>query len=211
VATTAVPSLTGQQSVDGVLVPLGSTVLLTAQSTSLAHGIWQVNSGAWTRVDDMAASSYVLRGTLCVVTSGTTNANTIWQATSASGWVGVNANSWTKIGSVATTLTPVAGNGIAITGSAPSQNFAVQVAPAVSVGTGTALDPVVSQPRGISVTSAGVAVDPVEKCGEVDQLVHDLFRYGKVEHRIEPARREAQRHRTDCKSCGAQGCWGSGG
>ncbi|AON96986.1 virion structural protein [Mycobacterium phage Tonenili] len=97
VATTAVASTSGQQSIDGVLTPVGSVVLLTAQSSSVANGLWQVASGAWTRVGDMAAGSYFLRGTVVVVTSGANHGNSIWQQTNSSGIVGTNANNWTKI------------------------------------------------------------------------------------------------------------------
>lgn len=97
VAATAVASPSGQQSVDGVLAPLGAVVLLTAQSSSVNNGLWIVASGAWTRVSDMTAGSYFVRGTVVVVTSGAANANTVWQETNASGVVATNANNWTKI------------------------------------------------------------------------------------------------------------------
>lgn len=159
VATTAVPSLSGQQSVDGVVMPLGSTVLLTAQSSSVLNGIWTVNSNAWTRVTDMASGSYLLRGTIVVVSSGTTNANTLWQATSTSGVVDTAVNNWAKIGTVGSAYVATGGNGIAVTGSAPNQTFSVQPSPAVTVGSGTSSDPYVQQSSGISVSTSGVAVD----------------------------------------------------
>ncbi|QAY10034.1 hypothetical protein PBI_FLABSLAB_240 [Mycobacterium phage Flabslab] len=97
VATSAVASTSGQQSIDGVLTPVGSIVLLTAQSSSVANGLWQVASGSWSRVTDMTAGSYFLKGTVVVVTSGANNANSIWQQTNNSGVVGTNANNWSKI------------------------------------------------------------------------------------------------------------------
>lgn len=101
VATSAVATPSGQQSVDGVLAPLGSVVLLTAQASSVNNGLWTVNSGAWTRVTDMATSAYFVRGTVAVVnatgTAGSNNNNTIWQETNNSGIVGTNANNWSKI------------------------------------------------------------------------------------------------------------------
>lgn len=97
VASTAVASTAGQQSIDGTLAPLGAVVLLTAQSSSVNNGLWIVASGSWTRVTDMAAGNYFVRGTVVVVTGGVNNANTIWQQTSNSGLVGTNANNWAKI------------------------------------------------------------------------------------------------------------------
>lgn len=158
-ATSSVNSLNGQQSVDGVIMPLGSIVLLTAQTSSVLNGLWQVNSSAWTRVTDMASGSYLVRGTLVVVSSGTANANTLWQVTSASGVVDTAANNWLKVGNVGNTYTPTAGNGITITGTTPTQTFTVKPSPTVNVGTGSGSDPVRAQSQGITVSSTGVSVD----------------------------------------------------
>jgi len=97
VASTSVASTSGQQSIDGTLAPLGAVVLLTAQPSSNNNGLWIVASGSWTRVTDMAAGNYFVRGTIVVVIGGVNNANTIWQQTSNSGIVGTNANNWAKI------------------------------------------------------------------------------------------------------------------
>lgn len=97
VATSAIASTSGQQAVDGTLAPLGSIVLLTAQSSSVNNGLWQVNSGAWTRVTDMNTGAYFVRGTVVVITSGANHASTIWQQTNSSGVTGTNANNWSKI------------------------------------------------------------------------------------------------------------------
>jgi len=97
VAAVNVVSLNGAQSVDGVLVPIGAVVLLTAQTSSVNNGLYTVNSGAWTRTVDMAAGDYFLRGTSVVVQSGSANANTIWQQTNNTGIVATAANNWSKI------------------------------------------------------------------------------------------------------------------
>ncbi|QDH91869.1 hypothetical protein SEA_PHRAPPUCCINO_194 [Mycobacterium phage Phrappuccino] len=131
VATSAIASLSGAQSVDGALATAGTLVLLTAQPSSVSNGVWQVNSGAWTRPADFANGSYLLRGTLVFVSDGNTNANTIWQQTAASGSVGTNNNNWARIGYSAPPFAPVQGNGMAITGN----SFAVRPATGVSVST----------------------------------------------------------------------------
>ncbi len=143
VATSSVSSLSGQQSVDGVLVALGSMVLLTAQPSSVLNGIWRVNSGAWTRGTDMASGSYFVKGTVVVVESGATNANTLWQETNTSGVVDTNQNSWAKIGNVAPQYAPVAGNGITITGTAPNQTITAKA----------------ESGAGCVVTSGGIGID----------------------------------------------------
>jgi hypothetical protein len=114
VATAAVPSLAGQQSIDGVLTPLGSIVLVTAQPSSINNGLWVVNSGAWVRATDFASGTYFVRGTEVTVASGTTNANTFWQETAQSGVVDTNANNWTKIMTAGAPLVYTQGNGISI-------------------------------------------------------------------------------------------------
>ena len=139
VATTAVASLSGQQTADGVLMPIGSTVLLTAQSSSIQNGVYTVQSGAWSRASDFATGSYFVRGS--VVTAGplgNTNSNTLWQLTATSGVTDVNANNWTRIGYVAAPYIPAQGNGIVISGNV---SFAVRPT------------------TGITVTSAGVGID----------------------------------------------------
>lgn len=129
-------------TLSGTLMAVGSTVLLTAQTASAQNGLWLVNSGAWTRVADMAVGSYLLSGTVVTVSSGV-NADTLWQATSASGVVDTAANNWAKIGHIAAPYDPVAGNGIAITGTSPTQ---VITASAASGG-------------GISVSGSGIGID----------------------------------------------------
>lgn len=128
VSAGAVASLAGQQSVDGVLVPLAAIVLLTNQSSSVSNGLWTVNSGAWTRPADFATSSFLARDSVVVINNataganGTTNPNTIWQMSVSSGFIDSNANNWTRIGWSAPPFSPTAGNGITVTGSTFAAN-----------------------------------------------------------------------------------------
>jgi hypothetical protein len=140
VATSAVAALSGQQSIDGVLTPVGAIALLTAQSSSVNNGLWVVNSAAWTRATDMSTGAYFVRGTEVTVKSGTNNHDTIWQQTNTSGIVGTNANNWAKI------LT--AGAPPVYTGSLGVQKVGNDFrAQAVSGG-------------GIIVASGGISLDP---------------------------------------------------
>ena len=171
VATASVASLNGQQpisnsqggiEVSAINLALGSVVLLTRQNNDVAsplNGLWRVNSGAWTRVTDMASGSYLVKGTIVAVASGATGANTLWQVTSESGVVDTAGNTWAQIGSIGTAYTPTGGNGITITGTSPSQTFAVRPSPTVNVGTGITADPIRAQSKGIAVDSTGVSVD----------------------------------------------------
>lgn len=139
VATSSVASLSGQQTADGVLMSLGSVVLLTAQSSSVTNGLWTVNSGAWTRPTDFSTGSWLVKGTLVLIASGNTNSNTFWQMTASSGVVDTNANNWTKVMTAGPPLVYTQGNGIGISN---------QVVTAVAASGG-----------GLQVTSGGIGLD----------------------------------------------------
>jgi hypothetical protein len=145
VATTAVPSLSGQQSIDGVLIPTGAVVLLTAQSSSVQNGLWVSSGSAWARPANYASTYYVAQGALVVVTNTTASANgiahnnTIWQQSAPSAVIDTNATTWTQTGYTSAPFAPIAGNGITITGS----TFAAKAA------TG----------GGLQVSSAGIGVN----------------------------------------------------
>lgn len=133
VSTANIASKSGPQTIDGALRSEGNTVLLTAQTSSIDNGIWVINSGAWTRATDAADTKYLVKGTLVVVTQGSTNnINTLWQETAASGVIGTDANNWAKIGSVAAPLVYTNGNGLNLTGS----QFSVKPTTGISVGAG---------------------------------------------------------------------------
>lgn len=139
VSTNRVLSLSGQQSIDGTLVPVGRRVLLTAQSSSAQNGIWVVSTSSWYRDPSMLDNSVVPKGALVTVTSGKENGNTLWQMrNSNSAVVGTESQNWNKIltaGSSGVDFTP--GDGLALSGST------------LSVKAGS----------GITVNSSGVSLD----------------------------------------------------
>ncbi len=142
VATTSISSLYGTQRVDGVLTPLNSTVLVTAQASPATNGLYKVTSTEWVRVTDMSSGSYFISGTMVVVTKGDVNANTLWQLTSPSGTVGADANNWTRVLQAGPPIGYQAGSGLTMTNGV----FSVQPS---------------NQPlAGIQVTPQGVRVDP---------------------------------------------------
>lgn len=139
VANTAIPSLAGQQSIDGVLTPLNSIVLATAQPSSVNNGLWVVQSGAWTRTTDYATGAYFVRGSLAFIQSGTQFSNTIWQETANSGVVDTSPSNWSKIMTAGGPIAYAAGNGVALN----AQTFSANV---VSGG-------------GLSVSPSGLSID----------------------------------------------------
>jgi len=140
VATTPVATLSGQQSIDGVLAPLGTLVLLTAQSSSVNNGLYQVSSGTWPRSTDMQTGDYFLKGTQVIVTGGATHHDSFWQETSASGIVGTNANNWSKSVTAGAPPTYTGSLGVQKVGN----DFRAQV---VSGG-------------GVSIVAGGLQLDP---------------------------------------------------
>lgn len=141
VAASPIPSLAGQQSIDGVLTPIGSTVLATNQPDSRNNGLWVVQSGAWIRTTDFASGSYFVRGTLVFVQNGQALDDTIWQETTNSGVVDVNVNNWANIMTAGGPVLYTNGNGISLNGT--TNAFSLNV---VSGG-------------GLAVTSSGATID----------------------------------------------------
>lgn len=79
-ATTAAITLSGLQTVDGVVLPAGARVLVKNQAAGKDNGLYLVVAGgAWTRCSDANTSAKVTPGMLVPVEKGTTNADTAWQ------------------------------------------------------------------------------------------------------------------------------------
>jgi phage-related tail fiber protein len=72
-ATTAAITLSGPQTVDGVVLVAGDRVLVKDQGTTSANGIYDVAAGAWTRSTDADTSAEVTAGMFCFVEEGTAN------------------------------------------------------------------------------------------------------------------------------------------
>lgn len=136
VATTPLPNLYGtQQIVDGIIAPLNSVVLVTAQSSSTTNGLYKVASTEWVRVTDMATASYFITGTLAVVTRGSLNANTVWQLTSPSGTTGTDANNWSRVLQAGPPVGYQGGHGLSL------ENGVFTVVASTAPGAGIAVTP----------------------------------------------------------------------
>lgn len=96
VATTVNITLSGEQTIDGVLTS-ASRVLVKNQSTASANGIYVSGAGSWSRSSD-ADSAGELEGAAVGVTQGTTQQNTIWLQISDSISLGSTAIQWQQIG-----------------------------------------------------------------------------------------------------------------
>lgn len=102
VATTANITLSGLQTIDGVLVASGDRVLVKNQTTASQNGIYVAASGSWARAADADASSEVTAGMYAFVSEGTTQAD--------SGWV-LTTNDTITLGTTALAFTQFSGAG----------------------------------------------------------------------------------------------------
>src|SRR5260221_14542882 len=77
-ATTGNITLSGEQTIDGVLT-IQSRVLVKNQTVTTQNGLYDSSSAAWTRCIDANGNQDLTRGTLVLVTDGTANAGMIFQ------------------------------------------------------------------------------------------------------------------------------------
>jgi hypothetical protein len=111
--TSANITLSGLQTINGVTVAAGDTVLVKNQTTSSQNGIYVASAGAWTySVGGDTWSEYV--GAIIFITNGSL-AGTAWYCTAQpGGTLGVTAMTWSNF-SVASSYT--AGTGLTLTGT----------------------------------------------------------------------------------------------
>ncbi len=86
-ATTANITLSGEQTIDGVLTST-SRVLVKNQSTQANNGIYITASGSWTRATDYDSSGEVKQGTFTFISAGSTHAGQQWVQLTASPTLG---------------------------------------------------------------------------------------------------------------------------
>lgn len=83
VATAANITLSGLQTIDGVTTVAGDRVLVRAQTSAVANGLYVAASGAWSRATDFDGAGEVVGGTQVAVTSGTDRAGSAWRVAGA--------------------------------------------------------------------------------------------------------------------------------
>lgn len=94
VATTANITLSGEQTIDGVLTS-ASRVLVKDQTSQSENGIYLSDAGAWTRTSD-ANSAAELNHAIVSVQSGTASGDTAWEQTTNNPNVGVDNIVWAQ-------------------------------------------------------------------------------------------------------------------
>lgn len=88
VATTGNITLSGLQTIDGVVVASGDRVLVRSQTAPAENGIYNADSGNWSRAIDFDGAYDVVEGTLVEVIHGASLSSTIWKVTTVNPSVG---------------------------------------------------------------------------------------------------------------------------
>lgn len=117
-------TLSGTQTIDGVALSAGDTVLCIGQTTGSQNGSYTVASGAWTRTPDFADVNDQSRSPYWFVGEGTANAGSGWVMTTWPYTIGTTAlvfSQFTGAGEI------IAGNGLQKAGNTLSINTAVTV------------------------------------------------------------------------------------
>lgn len=113
-ATTGNITLSGLQTIDGVVLVAGDRVLVKAQTTASQNGIYIAAPGVWTRPAD-ADTWLELISAFCFVEEGTVNSDTGWVCTiNAGGTLGGTAITWTQFAGAGAIT---AGVGLAVSGN----------------------------------------------------------------------------------------------
>ncbi len=82
-------TISGLQTIDGVLLTNGNRVLLNGQSSAVENGLWVASSGAWTRPTDFANGS-VAGAAYVLISSGTVYVGSAWLCSSTLSVIGTN-------------------------------------------------------------------------------------------------------------------------
>lgn len=115
VATTANITLSGEQTIDGVLTN-ASRVLVKNQTSTQDNGIYVSSAGAWTRSTDFDSVTPIdeITGALVSVRQGTTQQGQVWVCNSTVTTLGTDPVTFVYFNSIATLN---AGNGLSLTGT----------------------------------------------------------------------------------------------
>src|SRR5712691_13220885 len=95
VASTAALTLSGLQTVDGVLLDADDRVLVKNQTSSVNNGVYLASTGPWTRDSDFDGTKDVVNGSLIYVTGGATGGNLLYRLIASDDPVNIGTSSIT--------------------------------------------------------------------------------------------------------------------
>lgn len=160
VATAANITLSGTQTIDGIALVVGNTVLVKDQSTASQNGIYTVQSGAWTYATGCTTwEQYV--SALVFVEYGTL-AGSAWYCTAQpGGTLGTTAMTWSNFSTAASYS---AGTGLTLTGY---QFSITPVGTAGTYGSASSVPVVTTNASGqvSSVTNTAIAISNSQVSG----------------------------------------------
>lgn len=133
VATTANVTLSGEQTIDGVLTST-SRILVKNQTLSQNNGIYVTAAGAWSRATDSDTAAELLVGYYYFVSLGTTQGSTGWTIQTAPTILGTDP---IVFGQFSASTTYTAGSGLTLVGNVFTINAAQPTV--TSLGTLTSL------------------------------------------------------------------------
>lgn len=93
-ATTANITLSGLQTIDGVLLVAGDRVLVKDQANATQNGIYTASEGTWRRAPDAASSRVLVAGMKVAVQAGTSHGGEIWSLTTNKPDIGDDDIEW---------------------------------------------------------------------------------------------------------------------
>ena len=133
--TTANITLSGTQTIDGVVLIAGDRVLVKNQTTTANNGLYLCAAGSWTRTTDMDTWAEV-PGAYVFVEGGSTLADTGWVCTSdAGGTIGVTAITWAQFSGAGSGVSSITFGSTGLT-PATTTTGAVTVAGTLAVANG---------------------------------------------------------------------------
>lgn len=94
--TTENITLSGLQTIDGVLTVAGDRVLVEEQTAAAENGIYLAASGVWTRTTDADAAEEFILNKTCYVEEGTIGAGKTYALTTVPTTLGSDAVTWTE-------------------------------------------------------------------------------------------------------------------
>lgn len=124
VVATSNVTQSGTQTIDGVALSAGDTVLCIAQSTGSQNGSWVVAAGAWSRTVDFADANDAVRSPYWFVGEGTANAGSGWVMTTWPYTIGTTSLVFTQFSGAGQII---AGNGLQKSGNTLSIDTNVTV------------------------------------------------------------------------------------
>jgi hypothetical protein len=147
-------TLSGTQTVDGIALAAGNTILVKDQTTASGNGIYTVATGAWTRMTAMDTWAEV-PGMLVSVQEGTNNHDTVWLSTAdPGGTLGTTPITFTQLPGPSDII---AGAGLQRTGQTLNV-VAADASLTLTTGPGT-IAVKVDPARAITTVAAGIGVN----------------------------------------------------